>query len=145
MKKNNIYQWLYASVIVMTSLFLWSACGEDDTYGKPDVDNTPHLTVKDINPKVTKPGNMVVISGRDMNLVKAVRFGETDQFVVLREAFDKVSTNSTQLVLTIPEDAPIGTVYVISNEDIALEAGTLTAMMPVVEKIEPVSALLPGD
>jgi hypothetical protein len=129
--KNNITSLLTATLIVAGSLFLWS-CEEDE---KTATGITPQATSITPNENV-KAGATVTIAGTYLDHVKEVRFGT--QCLVAKVDFNAAS-DANQIVLTLPEEAPNGEVYLIADDETVANqlAGTIKVILPVVTDIAP--------
>jgi hypothetical protein len=131
MLKNKITSLLMATFIVAGGIFVWS-CDDDEKTTNGIVPKATSITPNEN----VKAGTVVTITGTELNHVKAVRFGT--QCLVVKVDFDEAS-NATQIVLTLPAEAPNGEVYLVAEDETVPNqlAGTITVVMPVVTDIAP--------
>ena len=134
MKKNTIKWWgILCFSMLITASFLSSCDDDDDDNGTIGI--VP--TVSAISPSENlKPGDMITITGTDFDQVKLVRFNKA--YLLERTEFD-ASSNETQIILALPDDAPAGDLYLVSSEETVpnILAGTLDLVTPIITNVTP--------
>lgn len=132
----------YISKIFLGCMFvliaLVTACSDDD---KKDPILLPEATI--IAPtEGLKPGDKVVISGANLDLVKEIRIGNAA--LVARAKF--VSANDTKIEFLIPNKALSGDLYFVLTDNTRPneKAGTLSILIPTIVDVKPLE-IFPGD
>ncbi len=96
-----------------------------EVYSKDPI-NIVLPTFTSFSPATIKPGNVLTITGKDLDLVSMVEFGGGK----IIPSFT-LSDNGTKITITVPEDAQDGVVKLIAKSGVYVPAsGELTMVMP---------------
>ncbi|GHV58081.1 hypothetical protein FACS1894182_08810 [Bacteroidia bacterium] len=115
MKKINRFNSLLTAICIAVGVW-FTACEPEnittETYDFPDV----YVALIKVSPTVAIPLSDLTIEGNDFDHVKAVRLWNDEGSLEISKANFK-SANNTTIVITVPENAPIGKISVITDEN----------------------------
>lgn len=131
--KRLIYQkWSMLLWGMLSLVVIVAGCKDDD---ENNVGIVPHATSIAPNEGV-RPGDVIVISGADLDQVKQLRFGAA---YLLDSALFDPATNASQIVFAMPDNAPGGEVYMVSLSETVpnVLAGSIKMIVPVINAVSP--------
>ncbi|MCL1938173.1 MAG: glycan-binding surface protein [Candidatus Azobacteroides sp.] len=115
MKNINNWSKLFLGCIAAWSL-LFVACEEEnitkEKYDYPDI----YVALIKVSPAEVVALSDLTIEGNDLDYVKAVRFWNDDAQLDIPQSDFKLQTKDS-IVVNVPEDAPIGKISVVTNDD----------------------------
>jgi len=120
-------------ITLFIAAFLLASCDDDDDNG--NVGSV--ATVSAVSPNENlRPGDQMTIAGTGLDQVKLLRFGTS--YLFNRDHFD-TSSDESQLVFALPDDAPGGDVYLVFTSEIVpnMLAGTISLVTPVISGVGP--------